>query len=226
MEILLAEDESAIRAAMAILLQKEGYGVRAAADGEQALALYAEKRPDLLLLDIDMPNKNGYRVCEEVRKTDPTLPIVFFTSFDGEMDELRAFNHGADDYIVKTTDVHLVLARLAAVLRRGTLSGVEDAVDFDFGGCHVDAVNCSMRVTSGKVVELSLKEVEILRFFSQHPREVYSVEFLIAKFWGANSEVNDSTWRMTLSRLRDKLGDDNGHLLDTVWGKGCRYNPV
>ena len=97
--ILLAEDEPMVREGLVILLESEGYEVRAAQDGEEALAMFRARRPDLLLLDVMMPKMSGYDVCRAVRAEDATLPVVFLTAKDGDADELRGLNLGADDYV-------------------------------------------------------------------------------------------------------------------------------
>ena len=117
-EILVAEDESAIREGLCALLESEGYTVRAAVDGEDALRLFRECRPDLVLLDVMMPKKNGYAVCSEIRSSDQDVPILFLTAKDGDSDELRGLTLGADDYISKTSSQPVLLARIAAVLNR------------------------------------------------------------------------------------------------------------
>ena len=220
-DILIAEDEPAIRDGLAALLESEGYSVRAAADGDEALRLYRERRPDLLLLDVMMPRLNGYAVCTEIRRTDPDVPIVFLTAKDGEVDELRGLSIGADDYISKTATEAVMLARIAAALRRAQAS-TASAV-FDFGPCRVDAVQMRLFAADGTRSELSPREVAILRHFATHPGEVLSRDFLITRFWGVDFDGGDAALTVALHRIRAKLGG-SAHLIETVARQGYRFD--
>lgn len=224
MLILLAEDEAAIREGLVALLTGEGYEVMAAADGEQALKLFAARKPDLLLLDVMMPKLSGYDVCERVRREDELVPIVFLTAKDAMDDELHGLGIGADDYISKTAPLCLKLARIASALRRAGKTGDESAAGYDFaiGSWRVDGANCRMVGTQGQVVTLGIREVELLRNFAQHEGELFSRDFLLTRFWGGEGDCNDNVLTVCLSRLRDKLGND-GHLLHTLTGRGYFY---
>lgn len=226
MLILLAEDEPAIREGLAVLLGGEGYEVMAAADGEEALRLYAARRPDLLLLDVMMPGLSGYEVCERVRAEDPLTPIVFLTAKDGTDDELCGLGKGADDYISKTAPIRVKLARIAAALRRSRASETEGegTRDFGLGSWRVDGANCRMVGAHGEVVALTVREVELLRCFAQHEGELFSRDFLLTRFWGGDN-CNEGSLTVALHRLREKLGAD-GALLRTLSGRGYYYQRV
>jgi len=222
-EILVVDDEPAIREGLRALLESEGYAVRTAGDGEEALRLYRDRRPDLLLLDVMMPRLNGYAVCAEVRRHDPDIPILFLTAKDAELDELRGFSIGADDYMSKTSAEAVKLARIAAALRRGPSSSIPSS--FKFGGCRIDTVEMRIILPDGSFNEISPREVEILRCFFVHAGEVLSRDFLITHFWGRDFEGGDAVLTVALHRLREKLGDD-ASLIKTVSRQGYRFEGV
>lgn len=221
-EILVAEDESAIREGLCALLESEGYTVHAAVDGEDALRLFRECRPDLVLLDVMMPKKNGYAVCSEIRSSDQDVPILFLTAKDGDSDELRGLTLGADDYISKTSSQPVLLARIAAVLNRVRRTGDSSTGDFDFADWHVDVARFRLESPAGESVELTLREIEILRYLASHPDEILSRDFLLTRFWGVNFDGNESTLSTAIRRLREKLGDA-GVRIESVYGSGYRY---
>ncbi len=230
-EILVVEDADSIREGLALLLAGEGYAVRTAPDGEAALAAFRERRPSIVLLDVMMPGVNGYAVCREIRKTDPITPVIFLTARDGDADELRGMDAGADDYVPKTASEPVLLAHIAAAVRRlerrasppASDGAAESASDgFAFGEWKVDAAGCRLLSISGERVELTLKEVEILRWFRTHPDEVFSRDFLVTRFWGMDFDGDDAALTTALSRLRDKLGR-SGAMIETVYGRGYRF---
>lgn len=220
-EILLAEDEPAIREGLKTLLEGEGYAVRTASDGEEALAAFRARKPDLLLLDVMMPKQNGYAVCREVRKVDTATPILFLTAKDDEADELRGMSLGGDDYVSKTASEPMLLAHIAALLRR--TGGVAEVV-FGFGDWRVDAASCRLVSVDGARVDVSLREVELLRWFASHPGEVFSRDALESRFWGVEFLGGEGSLSMAIGRLRAKLGA-SGALIESVYGVGYRYSP-
>lgn len=220
--ILLAEDEPMVREGLVILLESEGYEVRAAQDGEEALAMFRARRPDLLLLDVMMPKMSGYDVCRAVRAEDATLPVVFLTAKDGDADELRGLNLGADDYVSKTASERVKLARIASALRRAAARGDEARGNFRFADILVDAANFRLVGPDGRVEDVSPREVEILRCLVRHPGDVLSRDFLITRFWGVDFEGNENVLTVTMHRLREKLGP-SGALIVTAVRKGYYF---
>ena len=174
-DILLADDERSIRTLLKGVLESRGYAVRTAANGNQALALYGARRPDLLLLDVMMPGMGGIEVCEAVRRGDADTPIVFLTALDSEADELRGLGVGADAYIAKTVSEEILLARIAAALRRSERL----SCGFDFGSWRVEPLRLAMRGANGEETPLSEREVAILRAFADHPGEVFARDALL-----------------------------------------------
>ena len=221
-EIIVADDERVIRQSISRLLEDVGHAVRVAKDGEEALRLYRERRPDLMLLDVMMPKRNGYEVCEAIRRTDVDTPVLFLTALDTDVDELMGLGVGADAYISKTVSNEVLLARIAAAIRRhrhDTPTG-----DFDFADWHVDPAKLSMRRKTGPSVPLNEREVALLRWFAGHPGEVFSRDFLFARFWGVDFEGGESTLSMAIKRLREKLGSKGG-LIESIRSSGYAYRP-
>jgi len=224
MEILIVDDERAMRNTLKTLLSEEGYAVRVAANGARAIEMVGEARPDLVLLDVMMPGMNGYAVCRALREREASLPILFLTALDSEQDELRGLNLGGDDFVSKTVSDGVLLARIASVLRRTRKQDDRDpACTFAFGAWQVNPLAHVM--TCGKAtVELSLREVEMLRWFGAHPNEIFSHDALLTRFWGVDYDGGISALHMQMKRLRAKLGPD-GALLVSVRGEGYAMRP-
>ena len=200
--IIVADDERAARAAVCAVLRDAGHDVREARNGEEALRLYSEERPALLLLDVMMPRLDGWETCRRIRRADGMTPVVFLTALDGEEAMLRGFGLGADDFIRKTASSAELLARISAAMRR---AGGSDAVGFDFGEWRVDA--SALRLSRGdRRVDLTEREVAMLRFFKAHPGEKLTRDFLLTKFWGGDFPGGDGALSMAMVRLRAKLG--------------------
>ena len=239
---LIADDETEPRDSVVEMLEDEGYAVRVAKDGGEALALYAEQRPDLLLLDVKMPVKTGWDVCREVRRMDKSLPIILLTSFGEEDDKVRGLTIGADDYIVKDCGARELLARVKRQLGRVVQIAAEqsraaqassepppsaspDGDAFAFGAHHtVDPKRFVLLDGRRRETKLSKRELAVLRHFADHPNEVVEKEELLRRFWGMdNLERIESRVHDTLIwGLREKLGGDKD-AIETVHGIGWRY---
>lgn len=219
--VLIAEDDAAVREGFAELLAGEGYAVRCAADGEEALASWRASRPDLVLLDVMMPRMNGFAVCREIRSEDPDLPVIFLTARTSGTDELHGLDLGANDYISKTAPEAVVMKRVANALAACRRAAGTAVPDFPFGEWRVDAA-AQRLVRDGRSVPVTLKEIEILRYFRAHPGEVVSNDFLQTRFWGVDSAGTENMVSAALSRLRRKFAPDA--LIRTVYGSGFVYD--
>jgi len=215
-DIVVADDEPSVLEGLCVLLESEGYSVRAARDGEEALRLCRERRPDLILLDAAMPRMSGYAVCAEIRRTDPDVPILFLTARDGEADELRGLAAGADDYISKTAAEAIKLARIAAALRRAG-----PGVSFRFGSCRVDAAQMRIIPQDAPERDITPRELAMLRLLASRPGEVFSRDFLLTRLWGTGFDGGDAALSVAVHRLREKLGED-ARLIETVSRQGYR----
>ena len=229
-EILVAEDEVNIREALADLLESEGYAVRIAEDGVQTLAEYGRKRPDLLLLDVNMPKMNGFDVCREIRKSDARLPIMMLTARVEEIDKVRGLERGATDYVTKPYGMNELLARVAAHLRQASayaMSSAEDATSeppatFRFGAHVVDTKRFVLVDGRKHATPLSEREVQLLRHFVDHPGEVAKRDDLLNLYWGYDYGGVTRTVDQHVAVLRKKLGRDGDHI-ETVPRIGYRF---
>lgn len=226
--ILVAEDDPAILEGLVVSLESDGHAVRAARDGAEALALAAESRPDLALLDVMMPKKSGWDVCAELRRRDPALPIVILTARGAESDKLLGFGLGADDYVVKPFGVRELLARVRAALRRAAAqapagAGPEDG--FDFAGARVLAAAHALRAPDGTESPLTPRELALLRLFAARPGQVLDRDRLLNAVWGVGYYGTTRTLDQHVANLRRKLGAA-APALETLRGAGYRYRPA
>ena len=229
-EILVVEDHAPFRETLAETLADEGYAVRQAADGVQALAAFAEKRPSLVLLDVMMPGRDGYSVCDEMREKDPLVPILMLTAKNSEADRVRGLRRGADDYIDKTVGTRELLARVGTALRRAGAFAARAAeasslgASFMVGSHRVDCARYRLVNARGREQSIGPREVKILRYLAEHAREVVGRETLIEFLWDGDYAGTTRSIDQTIWRLREKLGTD-GRKIVTVHGAGYSYRP-
>jgi two-component system phosphate regulon response regulator PhoB len=202
--VLVAEDESALVTLLRYNLEREGYRVVEAADGEEALLLAAEEKPDLVLLDWMLPQLSGIEVCRRLRAKPETrnVPILMLTARGEEADRVRGLNTGADDYITKPFSMTELLARLRAVMRRIRPSLAEDTIRV--GDIEMDRVAHRVR-RSGREVHLGPTEYKLLDHLIQHPGRVFSREQLLDAVWGSDIYVEARTVDVHVGRLRKAL---------------------
>jgi len=219
--VLLVDDEAAIRRTFRVLLEGEGYDVRVARNADEALAKLAEARPDLVLLDVMMPGRNGFAVCTEIRKADKLLPVLFLTALDAEADQVRGFGLGADDYIPKATGDAELLARIRRALDRAaayrTASVPADVLQL--GQMTIDFARRTIRDAHGEVERLTSTETDLLRLLSSDRGRYFSADEIAAALRGAGYSVEGTTLRSQVSRLKTKLGAA-GELIVNARGSG------
>ena len=225
-DILIAEDDARIRLYVAAALKEAGHTTRTAADGVATLSAYAERRPDLLVLDLMMPRKSGFDVCEELRKTDVSLPILVLTAKEAESDKILAFGLGADDYMTKPFSMSELKVRIGAILRRARLGDTAGRVEdvFKFVSWKVDAAKFMLVAADGTKTPLTSLELGILRLLAAHPGEVIVRERFLNELWGVSYYGTTRTLDSRMSTLRHKLGED-GAYIETQRGIGYRFNP-
>lgn len=224
-DILIAEDDEQIREWVAIALEADSHKVRAVSDGVAAISAYNEHRPDLLILDIMMPKKSGYDVCQELRRKDPSLPILFLTAKGTESDKVLGFSLGADDYLTKPFGVRELSARITALLRRTYASETSSRTShnsFKIGSFNIDEKSRRLISASGDVCELTPHELALLRLFATHPGELLDRDRLLNEVWGMNYYGTTRTLDQRIAVLRKKLGSE-GMLIETVYSQGYRY---
>jgi DNA-binding response OmpR family regulator len=225
--ILVVEDDPAILAGVTDLLEAEGFAVVQATDGNAAIARHREARPDLLLLDIMIPERNGYDVCREIRRSDPVTPVIMLTAKGEEVDKVVGLELGADDYVVKPFGANELLARIRAVLRRGRpVQGGRDERPISFGEVSVDPR--TMKGTrAGAAFDVTKREMAMLRMFTDRPNEVLDRDTLLGEIWGVRYEGTTRTLDQHVVTLRKKVEKDPAHPrhIVTVHGIGYRFVP-
>ncbi len=225
--ILVVEDDAAILMGLTDLLEGEGYGVIAARDGAAAVTLHGREKPDLVLLDIMLPEKSGYDVCRDIRRVDPATPIVMLTAKGEEVDKVVGLELGADDYIVKPFGASELLARIRAVQRRGRPRAPSRG-DGPVAFADVSVDPRTMRGTRGAVsFAVSRRELALLQLFAAHPGEVLDRDTLLEKVWGVRYEGTTRTLDQHVAGLRKKIEEDPSHPrhIETVHGMGYRFVP-
>lgn len=205
--ILLVDDDAAIRRTFRVLLEGEGYAVRVARNAEDALAKLAEARPDLVLLDVMMPGRNGFAVCGEIRKSDKLLPVLFLTALDAEADQVRGFGLGADDYISKATGDAELLARIRRALDRAAAyaSAPGNARTIRIGLATVD-FDRHVILDGDRTTSLTASESDLLRCLSERRGEICGMTEIFAFLRGTGYLGDIAAIRMLVMRLRRKLG--------------------
>jgi DNA-binding response OmpR family regulator len=216
--VVVVEDDPSIADLIEIYLRGAGFRVLQAASGERGLQLIGQHRPVIVLLDIGLPDIDGFEVCRRIRATS-TVPVLFLTARDGEVDRVLGLELGADDYVTKPFSPREVVARVKAILRRGQPT-VADTTVFDIGdGVEIDLTRREVRA-QGSVIALATREFDLLAFFARNQGIALARQQLIDGVWGADWYGDDRTVDVHVRQLRKKLGDDLP--LATVWGIGYR----
>jgi DNA-binding response OmpR family regulator len=219
--ILVVEDDEQIAELMRDFLEAEGFHVRLAASGDETRARLEQARPDLVLLDVMLPDESGFEICRRLRNQS-AVPVVFLSARDSDADKIRGLGLGGDDYIVKSATPAEVVARVKAVLRRATPAGGLQRLRF--GGLEVDLAAHEVHV-DGRQVELTAREFALLRVLVEHPRQVLSREQLFEHVWGSFGDR--SAVAVYVGRLRQKIEPEPARprYVVTVWGAGYRLDP-
>ncbi|MEY2674710.1 MAG: hypothetical protein RLZZ514_1275 [Actinomycetota bacterium] len=219
--VLVVEDEQSLREPLVYLLEKEGYEVLEAADGNAALDLFRENNPDIVLLDLMMPGMSGNEVCRVIRQTS-NVPVIMLTAKDSEIDKVVGLEIGADDYVTKPYSTRELLARMKAVLRRnseptpvtdGLLEGGPVSMDIDR---HMVFVN-------GQKVAMPLKEFELLELLLENRNRVLTRGQIIDRVWGSNYFGDTKTLDVHVKRIRSKIEDDPARPVHLVTVRGLGY---
>lgn len=230
--ILVVEDEKPIAEIIQYNLEKDGYRVRIAYDGEEALVLAEQFKPELVLLDIMLPKLDGIAVCKRLRETQ-TIPIIMLTAKDNEVDLINGLNAGADDYITKPFSVRELNARIKAFLRRSKEFGRTDNSEEQnrlqimfFGDLEIDLDLVEAR-RQGQKLDLTLREFELLKFLAQNNGRVFTRDELLQKVWGFEFFGDGRTVDVTVRRLREKveINPSAPVYIETRRGVGYLFNP-
>lgn len=218
--VLLVEDDLDVVTLMRDFLHAEGFGVSHAVDRLDALDAMCG-RVDCVLLDVMLPGDSGFEICRLIRERS-AVPILFLTAREADIDKLRGFGLGADDYVGKSATPAEVVARIKAVLRRSSpTSGARERLRFD--GLEIDLAAREITV-AGQVVKTTAREFDVLRLLTENPRQVFSRDRLFELVWGDYGDRTAVT--VYIRRLREKIEADPAHprLITTVWGIGYRFD--
>lgn len=222
-KILIVDDEKDIVDLLEYNLEAEGYKTITAFDGEEAVKKAASGSPDLILLDIMLPKKDGLEVLRELRMSSVTrdIPVIFLTAKDSEIDEVIGLELGADDYIVKPISIRKLLARLKKALRKPAQTA-EPTTVLQFGDLIIDPEK--YRVTAGqRDVILTKKEFEMLLYLARRPGRVITRRIFLEELWEDNVVVIDRTVDVHIRKIREKLGDGYMDHIETLKGVGYRF---
>lgn len=225
-KILVVDDEKDIVDILKYNLEKEHeFDVLTAYNGKEALAL-VENHPDLILLDIMMPELNGFEVCKQLKQNPATakIPVIFLTAKENEIDEILGLELGADDYIHKPLSPRKVIARVKSVIRRSNVEAERNnKLDeiIKFKNLEVDSVTHSVKINK-KEIFFPKKEFQLLHFLIANRGRVFSREILLNQIWGENIYVVDRTVDVHVAKVREKLGEYNDYI-ETIKGLGYRF---
>ena len=215
--ILIIEDDEKLREELKIFLNKNGYQATTLTTFDNTIQDILQINPDLILLDINLPNTDGEYICKEIRKQS-NMPIIIVTSRDNELDELLSINNGADHYITKPFNIQILLAKIGSLLRRTNMQEVNDKIDVkDF------ILNTSNNTIEkdGKIIELTKNEYKILKYLVQNREKIVSREDIMECLWESESFIDDNTLTVNITRLRNKLEElELKELLETKRGQG------
>ena len=221
-KILIADDDRAITELMRLYLEKEGFECICAENGKIALEKFSKYNPDLIILDIMMPELDGWQVCREIRKNRNT-PIIMLTAKSETFDKVLGLELGADDYMVKPFETKELIARIKAVLRRTETKPEEKSEEVSFPGLSVNLSNYELKIND-KITEVPPKELELLYFLASNPNRVFTREQLLEEVWGFDYFGDSRTVDVHVKRLREKLeGINENWQLKTVWGVGYKF---
>lgn len=217
-DILIVEDNKELSNLLADFLRMENYTVSIAETGEKALSLYEKYGARLILLDINLPNTDGFSVCREIRKKDNT-PIIILTARCDRDDKLNGIILGADDYIEKPYDIDILLAKIKGIFKRRL------SLDILAEGNITLNIADETVTKNGKKIEMTSKEFELLKILIENKGQTLTKEFLFNRIWGIDSESEMQTLTVHIKWLRQKIEDDpkNPEKILTVWGKGYRF---
>ncbi|PZT56612.1 response regulator transcription factor [Paenibacillus silvae] len=225
--ILVADDDSNITDVCRRYLEREGYTVVTATDGMEAIELWRSHKPGLIVLDLMMPRKNGWEVCNEIRQTED-VPIVMLTARGEEQDRLMGLTMGADDYLTKPFSPRELVLRVKAILRRMRTAQATSAITpmhtISYEGLTIDFVKREVEI-GGQVIDLTVTEFDMLYLLASHPGQVFSRTQMLSKIWDFSYEGDTTTVTVHIRRLREKIEQNasDPKYIKTVWGIGYKF---
>ena len=221
-KVLIVDDDSNICNLLRIYLEKEGFEILTAGDGEKALELFETTQPDLILLDIMLPKLDGWQVCREIRKNSQ-CPIIMLTAKDDTFDKVLGLELGADDYIVKPFETKEVVARVRAVLRRTATTDNNGIKEVRYDNLVINLTNYELKV-KGEFISTPPKELELLYHLASNPNQMFSRDQLLDEVWGFDYCGESRTIDVHIKRIREKIdGASDKWELRTVWARGYKF---
>ena len=221
-KILVIDDDPNITDLLKMYREKEGYEVKTAADGQEGLTTFKMYEPDLVLLDVMLPRKDGLQICREIRDHS-SKPVIMISAKGETFDKVLGLELGADDYIVKPLDMKEVFARVKAVLRRYAKHDTSDGELIKFDNLEISLQKYELRV-KGKIVDVPPKELELIYFLASNYNHVFTRDQLLDKVWGFDYLGDSRTVDVHIKRLREKLeGASTAWHLKTIWGVGYKF---
>lgn len=222
--ILVVDDEQQITRVLKTSLSSQGYGIRTASDGEEALQMLKDWVPDLIVTDLRMPNMDGLELCRRVR-TESRIPIIVLSVKGEETIKVEALDAGADDYVTKPFSMNELVARIRAALRRASSSEQPQSPVIEMGDFRIDVPARTVLVGS-REVHLTPKEFDLLVYLARHPGKVLTHRALLSAVWGPNSVEQPEYLRVFIGQLRKKVeGDDSRKYIITEPWVGYRFDP-
>jgi DNA-binding response OmpR family regulator len=224
--ILVVDDERSISEVVSLYLTRAGYRVKIAHDGQSALQFLAGQKPDLVVLDLMLPEVDGLEITRRLRAVGDT-PIIMLTARRSETDRILGLEMGADDYVTKPFSPQELVSRVRAVLRR-TQGSPQPSTEraLEYSGIRIDPATRLVEV-NGRELSLTAKEFDLLWFLASHPRQVFNRDQLLDNVWGETEYLDPSTVTVHVRRLREKVEADssNPRYIHTVWGVGYKFEP-
>ena len=222
MKILVVDDEELLVKGIRFNLQNEGYDVITGCNGMEALTLTKDASPDLIVLDVMMPEMDGLTACSKIREFS-NIPIILLTAKTADMDKLMGFDHGADDYLTKPFNILELKARIRALLRRSN-SAAQQANILTIGNISLD-LDARNAFRSGQLADLTAKEFDVIEFLMRNPNRVYSREALLDTIWAYEYRSDIRTVDVHIRRLREKLeiNPAEPEYIMTKWGVGYYF---
>ena len=222
-KVLIVDDDQNICELLRLYIEKEGYDTRIANDGKAALEVFDEYNPDLIMLDIMLPELDGWQVCREIRKKSQ-CPIIMLTAKSELFDKVLGLELGADDYVVKPFEAKEIVARIKAVLRRSGTNDEDAVKEVHYDKLSINLTNYELRV-NGVQVDTPPKEMELIYHLASNPNRVFSRDELLDQVWGFDYYGDSRTVDVHVKRLREKLeGVSDQWELKTVWGVGYKFD--
>ena len=221
--VLLAEDDATLGFIIKDALEEEGYEVVHCADGQTALDRFGKNEFDICLLDVMMPNKDGFAVAKKIRQQSDLVPILFLTARSMEEDKIKGFQSGADDYITKPFNMSELLLRMDVFLRRTKKMHSEQVQEYKLGKLKFSFTD--LKITSAQgTSSMTQKEADLLKFLCEHPNKVLKREEVLLNVWGKDDYFLGRSMDVFITKLRKHFKADPDVVLETIHGVGFRFN--